>query len=180
LASGLPGSIDDLKAMILDHLEGVQDYLRNGDTDGWEAFWNGDSPKEENTCRHRLLDALRPRIRPEIVLLPETLMPEAKRADIVALYHAAGVPIEIKGQWHSQVWDAANVQLIEKYARDWRAHGRGIYLVLWFGKIAGKNIPKHPDGLPAPSSSAQLRDMLVDRLTEAERSRIDVFVLDVS
>lgn len=180
LAGGLPGSIDDLKAMTLDRLETVQDYVRNGDTDGWDAYWNGDTPKDENTCRNRLLDALRLRVSSEINFLPETLMPEANRADIIVIYHANGIPIEIKGQWHSEVWDAANVQLIEKYARDWRAHGRGIYLVLWFGKVSEKNLPKHSDGLPLPSSPNELREMLIDRLTEAERSRIDVYVLDVS
>jgi hypothetical protein len=180
LAGGLPASIDDLKALFLDTLEVVQNYIRNGDTDGWEAFWIDDRPKDENTCRHRLVDQIRPRVPLEITILPETLMPEAKRADIVAIHNGNGVPTEIKGQWHAELWDAAKVQLIEKYARDWRADGRGIYLVLWCGNVAGKLMPKHPDGLAAPTTPSQLREILLERLSEAERSKIDVVVFDIS
>lgn len=180
LSNGLPGSIDDLKAMTMDRLELLQNYLRNSDTNAWEAFWTNDKPKDENTCRDRLLDQLRPRPPVEINFLPEIAMPEAKRADIVVIYRGHGVPIEIKGQWHPEVWNAARVQLIEKYARDWRADDRGIYLVLWFGNVPGKNLPKHPESLPPPSSPDELREMLMLRLEVPERARIDIFVLDVS
>lgn len=180
LSNGLPGNIDDLKAMVLDRLEAIQDYLRNGDTDAWEAFWTNDQPKNENTSRDRLLDQLRAKLPLEITFLPEITMPEASRADIVVIYREYGLPIEIKGQWHGKVWNAASVQLIEKYARDWRADDRGIYLVLWFGNVARKNLPKHPDGLPIPSSPKDLRQMLIKGIPLAERARIDVFVLDVS
>jgi hypothetical protein len=180
LAGKLPGSIDDLKAVLLDRLEIVQDYIRNGDTDAWEAFWDKDAPKDENTCRDRLLDHLRPQIPIEINFLLEITMPEANRADIVAIYREYGLPVEIKGQWHSNLWDAASVQLIEKYARDWRADDRGIYLILWFGRVARKNLVKHPEGLSRPKSPDELREMLIARLAPAERARIEVFVLDVS
>jgi hypothetical protein len=180
LSNGPPGNIDDLKAMVLDRFETVQDYLRNGDTGAWEAFWINDNPKDENTCRDRLLDQLRPRLFLEVNFLPEITMPEVNRADIVVIYREYGLPIEIKGQWHTKVWNAASVQLIQKYARDWRADDRGIYLVLWFGAVPGKNLPRHPGGLPPPSSPQELRQMLIDRLPSAERARIDVFVLDVS
>jgi hypothetical protein len=180
LSNGLPAGIDDLKAVVMDGLETVQDYVRNGDTNAWESFWNQDGPKRENTCRDRLLDQLRPGLPSQINFLPEITMPEANRADIVAVYHEFGLPIEIKGQWHTDVWNAADVQLIEKYARDWRADHRGIYLVLWFGHAPGKNLRKHPDLLPHPTSPEQLHDMLATRLPPAERTRIDIFVLDVS
>jgi hypothetical protein len=180
LANGLPASIDDLKAMVMDRLDVTQDYLRNGDTNAWEAFWNGERPKGENTCRDRLLDQLRPRLPLEINFLPEITMPEAGRADIVAVHCGYGLPVEIKGQWHPEVWNAASVQLIEKYARDWRADDRGIYVVFWFGKVSGKNIVRHPASLPPPSSPDQFRDMLLATLTPGERARIDVYVIDVS
>ncbi len=180
LSNGLPGSIDDLKAMVLDRLETVQDYLRNGDTDSWETFWIKESPKDENTCRNRLLDLLRSKLPLEVNYLPEITMPEANRADIVVIYGEYGLPIEIKGQWHAKVWNAADVQLIQKYARDWRADDRGIYLVLWFGNVPGKNLPNHPDGLPPPASPEALRQILLNGLPLTERARIDVFVLDVS
>lgn len=180
MAGRLPGSIDDLKAVILDQLEIVQDYIRNGNTNAWEAFWNEDQPKDENTCRDRLLDQLRAQVPVDINFLPEIIMPENNRADIVAIYREYGIPVEIKGQWNSNVWNAASVQLIEQYARDWRADDRGIYLVLWFGNVPKKNLVKHPEGLPRPSSPDELREMLLNRLSSTERARIDVFILDVS
>jgi hypothetical protein len=180
LSGRLPANIDDLKAMLLDRLEVVQDYIRNGDTNAWEAFWIGDTPKSENTCRDRLLDQLRLGIPVEINFLPEITMPDVTRADIVAIYLGYGLPVEIKGQWHPKVWNAASVQLIEQYARDWRADDRGIYLVLWFGNVPGKNLPGQPQGLLRPSSGNELREMLIAGLAPSERTRIDVFVLDVS
>lgn len=180
LAGRLPANIDDLKAVLLDRLETVQNYIRTGDTQAWEAYWNGETPKNENTCRNRLLDQLRDKVTAEINFLPEVTMPDATRADIVATYLGYGVPVEIKGQWHPNVWNAASVQLIEKYSRDWRADDRGIYLVLWFGRVEKKNLPKHPAGLAAPKSSGELQQMLVAGLSPTERTRIDVFILDVS
>jgi hypothetical protein len=180
LTGAVPATIDDLKALMMDTLELVQDYTRNADTDGWEAYWSGNQPKVENTCRDRVLDALRPRVDKQIDIVPETLMPEKNRVDILALHAGMGLPIEVKGQWHADVWDASTTQLDDKYGRDWRADGRGIYLVLWFGAAHGKNLPQHPEGLSAPSSPEELQTMLIDRLNPNERSRIDVFVLDVS
>lgn len=180
LAGKLPANIDDLKAMFLDRLEAIQDYIKNGDTNAWETFWIGDSPKDENTCRDRLLDYLRPKIPAQVNFLPEITMPDVTRADIVAIYRELGLPIEIKGQWHRNVWNAASVQLIEKYARDWRADDRGIYLVVWFGDLPGKNLPRHPEGLSLPRTSSELRKMLESRLPSTERYRIDIFILDVS
>lgn len=180
LAGGLPGTINDLKAMTLDRLETVQKYVRDGDTRGWEKFWSGDIPINEDSCRNRLLDDMRPYFDPPISVLPETLMPDTARADLVVVHRQHGLPIEIKGQWHKEVWDAALTQLDEQYTRDWRAFGRGIYLVFWHGPNRTKRLKKHPDGRKAPSSPDELRTMLLERLSDVERSRIDVVVFDVS
>jgi len=180
LSGGLPGTIDDLKAVALDALERVQTYLRFGDTQAWEALWASDEPKDENTCRDRILDNMRRYVPGAIALMPETRMPEAKRADIVAIYNGNGVPMEFKGQWHSDVWDASSVQLIEQYTKDWRADGRGIYVALWFGDVARKNIPKHPGGQPRPRTPDEFRRMLIERIDSSERARVDVVIIDVS
>jgi hypothetical protein len=180
LANAEPSNIDDLKAVILDHLADLQQYVRNADTRGWEAFWGNDRPKIENVCRDRLLDLLRPRLSGGIELFPELPMPDQNRVDIYATILGQGLPIEIKGQWHSEVWNASNTQLIEKYARDWRTDGRGVYLVLWFGNVTGKNLPRRSDGSALPVSPSELQQMLVEGLGEGERSRIDVVVFDVS
>jgi hypothetical protein len=180
LSGGLPETIDDLKAVTLDAIETVQGYLRQGDTTAWKAFWSGDKPCDENTCRDRLLDVMRGHLPKAIAAIPETRMPDAKRADAVAIYNGMGLPMEIKGQWHNNVWDAPSEQLIELYTKDYRANGRGIYLVLWFGPVAGKNLVSHPDGKPRPAKPEELRQMLFERLDASERSRVDIVVLDVS
>jgi hypothetical protein len=180
LAGGLPSTIDDLKALTLDAIERVQLYLRRGDTAAWNALWSRGSPCNENTCRNRLLDLMRGHIPRAVAANPETLMPDAKRADIAVIYNGMGLPVEIKGQWHKNVWDAPSEQLIELYTKDYRADGRGIYLTLWFGPVAGKNLIASPDGKPAPATPEEFRQMLVDRLDPSERSRVDVVVLDVS
>ncbi|WP_204340308.1 hypothetical protein [Rhizobium leguminosarum] len=106
--------------------------------------------------------------------------PDHNRVDIYATILGQGLPIEIKGQWHADVWNASRTQLDEKYARDWRTGGRGIYLVLWFGKVNGKNLPRRPDGKALPASPSELQTMLFESLGEGEQSRIDVIVFDVS
>ena len=88
--------------------------------------------------------------------------------------------MEIKGQWHPDIWDAACEQLDAKYTRDWHAEGRGAYIVMWFGDVPGKNLPGHPKGLLRPKTPCELRKLLVDRIPESRRSDIDVFVIDVS
>jgi hypothetical protein len=180
LSGGLPETIDDLKAVTLDAIETVQIYLRQGDTTAWRMFWSGDTPCDENTCRDRLLDVVRGHILKAIAANPETRMPDAKRADVAVIYNGMGLPVEIKGQWHKDVWDAPSEQLIELYTKDYRANGRGIYLVLWFGPVAGKNLVSHPDRRPRPGSPEELRQMLLERLAPSERARVDVVVLDVS
>lgn len=180
LDAGLPGTVDDLKAVLRDALADVQDYIRNGDTMAWKAFWSGEKPNSEETCRDRLIDYLQGRLAKSIAIIPETRMPDEKRTDIGAIYNGLGIPIEVKGQWHSNVWDASSDQLIELYTKDYRAKGRGIYLVLWFGSVPGKNLPRHPSGLAKPATPAKLREMLVDGLDPSERNYVDVIVLDVS
>ena len=90
------------------------------------------------------------------------------------------LPVEIKGQWHREVWNAAVDQLDTKYTSDWQAEGRGAYIVLWFGEVPGRLLPRHPDGLPRPGSSEELQRMLIDRLPESLRTLIDVYVIDIS
>ncbi len=178
--SSLPKSIDDLQALVLDRLSDVQNYIRGSETDAWETFWSGDGPKTENRCRDRLIDLLRAGMPTEVQLLPESLMPGSKRSDILALIGELGVPLELKGQWNKELWVAAVAQLRDKYTSSWRASGRGIYLVLWFGRVPKKGLRKHPAGNTRPKTPDELAAQLIAQLSPEERSRIDVIVLDVS
>jgi hypothetical protein len=84
--------------------------------------------------------------------------------------------IEAKGQWHPELFSAANMQLSERYSIHPSAADQGVYLVYWFGhdvNVAGK--VKHHLNSPE-----ELRKLLIDSMNEELRSRIDVFVLDLS
>jgi hypothetical protein len=180
LAGALPETIDDLKAFVCDALDTVQTYLRQGDTRAWKAFWSGSKPCDENTCRDRLLDVLRGHLPKAIAANPETQMPDAKRADVGVIYNGLGLPIEVKGQWHDDVWSAPSSQLIDLYTNDYRADGRGIYLVLWFGLDSEKAVVPHPGTKARPTTPEAMRQMLVALLDPAERSRVDIVLLNVS
>ena len=181
MADGLPESVDDMRAYLADRIEDLQDRIRGSNTDMWEAYWNDQGkPRGENFCRNRMIEHISGQLPKSIRFEPEFHMPGQKRADIAAIRNAVGLPVEIKGQWHRQVWNAASDQLDANYARDWRADGRGAYVVLWFGNVPKKQLRRHPDGLGRPDSPEALRQMLIDRLPEERRSRIDVFVIDVS
>ena len=70
-------------------------------------------------------------------------------------------------------------QLINHYAQDPAAEGRGIYLVLWFGPGNATRVKPHPERLPVPNPEALAR-LLNASLRPDEQNRIQVFVLDVS
>ena len=181
MADGLPESVDDMRAFLADRIEDLQVRIRGSSTDMWEAYWNDQGkPRGENFCRNRMIEHISGRLPESIRFEPEFHMPGRKRADIAAIRNGIGLPVEIKGQWHREVWNAASDQLDANYTRDWRADGRGAYIVLWFGDAPGKRLRRHPDGLGRPKSPEALQDMLIDRLPEERRSRIDVFVIDVS
>ena len=180
VTNGLPESIDQMRAFFADRIEELQKRIRGSNTDMWEAYWVEDRPRAEPFCRNRMIDDISGRLPPSIRFEPERHMPRQKRADIGAIRNSVGLPVEIKGQWHRDVWNAACDQLDANYARDWQADGRGAYIVLWFGDVAEKRLPRHPDGLKRPETPEALRRMLIERLPEERRFWIDVFVLDVT
>ena len=180
MTEALPESIDDMRAWFADRIERLQERIRSSNTDMWEAYWAGARPRGENFCRNRMIEHLSGRLPDSIRLEPEAHMPGGSRADIVLTRNAIKLPVEIKGQWNRDVWDAAVDQLDAKYTVDWQAEGRGVYIVLWFGDVPERRLPAHPDGLEPPQTPEALRRMLEDRLPDVRRSLIDIFVIDVS
>ena len=180
MTGGLPETVDDMRAYFLDRLETFQDRMHGSNTDMWEAYWANGQPRKENFCRNRLIDQTSGGLPDPIRFESEMHMPGQTRADIAAIRDSIGLPVEIKCQWHKDVWDAATEQLDALYARDWHAKGRGVYIVIWFGHAPDKQLRAHPDGLDRPNTAESLRQMLQDRLPKAKRFLIDVYVLDVS
>ena len=181
MSEALPENVDDMRAWFTDRLQEFRNRVRGSDTNMREAYWKDTSePRNEEYCRDRLIEHVSGPLPESIRFGPEARMPGRKRADIAVTRNAIKLPVEIKGQWERNVWNAVNDQLDAKYTVDQQADGRGVYIVLWFGNIPHKNLPKHPDGLPRPKTPGELERILKDRLPEARRSSIDIFVIDLS
>ncbi|MFG1250537.1 hypothetical protein [Xanthobacter flavus] len=185
LDDGPPGNIEDLKALVLEEMDVTRRRLIGDDLDPVVDFWTDNRvPRGENRCRDRLAEMLCPELKPyDIQRITEADMPMDKRADLAFARGSMQLPVEVKGQWHPDVWDAATGQLDVQYLIDWRSEQRGIYCVLWFGDVpskSGRRLKAHPDGLSAPATADEMRTMLIARIPEARRALIDVVVFDLS
>ncbi len=175
-----PQSIDDLQGLVIDELEALQKRVRDGAFNGIVPFWNGARPRVENYCRDRLAEHLEPLLeRYGVRIHTEGTMPDENRCDLLCSIGEIDLPIEIKGQWHSKVWTAACEQLEDNYSRHYRAEGRGVYLVLWFGDIPNFN----PPGIRAngrPDSPKEMLEAISDRSPRNILPTTKLFVLDFS
>lgn len=185
LTDGAPANSDDLKALVLEELAVAQKILIGDDVDQVRDFWNDEGiPYNENRCRDRLAAVIGPGLmRHNVQRITEADMPNTKRADLAFACGQLQLPMEVKGQWHSKVWQAATDQLDRDYLIDWRSEGRGIYCVLWFGELlskSGRRLQPPPDGTQSPKSSAEMQKILVESIPEARRALIDVVVLDLT
>jgi hypothetical protein len=181
LANKAPASSADLAALALDYLDGIAQKIRYENDDYFRHFWTTDKTTDkqhqnENTCRDLLLTRLREAFNSlNVDCQPEADYANDKRADIRLSYqNQFEVPIEVKGEWHPQLWKAAQSQLVQQYSIAPNANGYGIYLVLWFG---GKGMPNANDGRKKPTSPEELKTRLEAQLN---RERIFIRVLDVT
>lgn len=184
LNGGPPTDIDDLKALVFEELTVAQNKLKGDSLDPVNMFWDDSGkPYNENYCRDRLAVMIEPELRHyQISQMTEADMPHSKRADLAFCYNQMQLPLEIKGQWHDDVWNAATHQLDAQYLKDWHSEGRGIYCVLWFGdlpQVTGRRLKPHPDGLDSPTTPEEMREMLIDRIPPERRDFIAVVVLDL-
>ncbi|HAT51342.1 MAG: hypothetical protein HQL07_16860 [Nitrospirae bacterium] len=187
---GAPATARDLHALVVDHICTIARELRDGKTDGYKAYWNTKdrhnqttTPKVEDNSRDRLLEALQHKLAalPDIHIEPEGRYADDNRADIKVLFKGWNVPIEIKQDYHTNLWDAAENQLIAKYVGDPGTEGYGIYLVFWYGKH-GKGLKKPPpgSGISLPINCQELKDALQKVIPHDYCNSVIVMVLDVS
>ena len=104
LTDDLPETIDDMRAYLADRIEATRERMHRANTDMWAVYWMGDQPRNETFCRDRLVEQLSVHLPEAIRIEPEGHMPEQRRADFVVTRNAIGLPVEIKGQWHRDVW----------------------------------------------------------------------------
>jgi len=187
LSNDQPCTIGDLHALMLQHLEDLNPLIAGTNVDVFKRFWNEDSygkvvnPKNEESCRDYIVELLRTRtIEQKIAIEPEVHMAADKRADIVASVPGMKLVIELKRDYHSEVWVAIQEQLERFYSRDPEAQGYGIYLVLWFGTKRTSAIRIPPSPYKRPESASEMQATLQSLIPEGKRHKIGVVVLDVS
>ncbi len=178
----VPVTAEDLQATMHEELEVVQAKVKSDDADSWRGFFDDQGvPYDEERCRDHLLGLLRQGSH-GITLEPEVHVAGDKEVDIACSVSTVRMPIEIKGQWHRELWRAADHQLDPLYASDWRADGRGIYLVLWFGDVqqSNKSLASRGRGAERPRTPQELHDLLSAESRSVADGRVEVFVLDLS
>lgn len=185
LADGAPSTVDDLKALVLEELDVARRKLIGGDIDEVRDFWTDRGiPRGENRCRDRLAAMIGPELmRYDIQRITEADMPHTKRADLAFARGPMQLPMEVKGQWHAEVWDAAHGQLDARYLIDWRSEQRGIYCVLWFGDLpsaTGRRLKAPPAAVTAPKTAEEMQAALRARIPAERRTLIDVVVIDLT
>ena len=185
LENGRPANAADLWALTVDLLHRFSKRIRDGATSDWRQYWNVDQynraekPKPEDAGRDALLSDLEQALTPlGVEGVKEGYYADDKRADIRLSVPGYNVPIEIKRSCHEDWWSAIKTQLIKKYIRDPGTDGYGIYLVFWFGEAEGCR-PVPASGRK-PKSPDELQQALLDSLSDHERRKISVCVIDVS
>ena len=184
LENAPPANAGDLAALVVAELEVLSGRVRDGSASYWRQFWNVDGhnrptgPRPEESCRDAILFDLQPRLaRLGVDVQPEGTYANDKRSDIRVAYGGFNVPVEIKRACHRDLWTAIRSQLMVKYARDPGAAGFGIFLVLWFGRDSSCKPTALESWIPADAS--EIKSGLTKQLSERERSRISVCVVDV-
>lgn len=187
LANGSPAGIADLHALVVDHLEDLGQYIAAANVDVFKRFWNEDSygrvtsPKSEESCRDYLVELLRSKTKGQgIAVEPEGHMAADKRADVVALLPGIKLVLELKRDYHSEVWSSIQNQLERFYTRDPDAQGFGIYAAFWFGGKRGHLIPLPPAPFDPPRSANEMQRQLQSLIPPDRQSKVAVVVLDVS
>ncbi|WNC68023.1 hypothetical protein RI845_16045 [Thalassotalea nanhaiensis] len=168
----------DLRKLVLEHLISIQLEYRAGSTTPINKFYEQGQRVGENQARDRLVEDLKPRLKLFSVDI-EFNTANSERCDFVVkssndVEHFM-LAVEAKGQWHTELFNAATEQLYGKYLQHPESQGQGIYLVFWFGtdeKVAGcKNKYTSPD---------ELKREIETRIDSTLQPLIDVFVLDLS
>lgn len=174
-------TVEGLRELIIDQLYAFQQTLFGGEFNTVDRFYMGTQRLNENKSTEIIAEWLNNRLEPKgISIVPEHHMHAQKRCDFTATKMIGGkrrlLVTEVKGQWHNELYTAAESQLSQLYSIHPSAEKQGIYLVLWFGKdelIAGKKNIHITNAL-------QLKQSIETRLPSQLQGLIDIFVLDIS
>ncbi len=179
-------SVEDMRALLIEIFEEIQDWLNGSETDPVNLFYDKQSDgtfirKDENGTTKIIADRLKQRCETlGLNVAIELHQRDSNRTDIGILCNIAGqnalLVIEAKGQWHRELYTAAAEQLDARYSIHPSAARQGIYLVYWFGAetdVAG--VKKHDI-----KSARELRQKLLDNMPSELKARINVVVIDLA
>lgn len=174
-------TVEDLRALLLEELASYETWLRHAETDPLDVFWPGGKRLDENTARNRIVDDIAGRMASRNLSVSiEHHMADSNRCDMTAAAMIDGrrrlLVVEVKGQWHSELYSAAVAQLHERYSTHPDAEMQGIYLILWFG--GGETIAGRRD--PSISTPEELYERVYQAMPVELRGPINIFVLDLS
>ncbi|MBC07891.1 hypothetical protein [Thalassospira sp.] len=174
-------SVEDLRALIIENLGDLEQQIREAETDTLENFYEGYEHVNENTARNRLVELLKGRMSAlNLAIEIERHMRDSNRCDIAVASMIDGrrrlLMIEVKGQWHRELFSAASTQLDQRYSVHPDAEQQGVYLVLWFGKDVAIADRRRSE----IQSSEQLDSEIIKSMPQELKGRIDVFVIDLS
>lgn len=181
LDQGRPASVEHMRRIVVEFLGRLQDDVFGGDLGVIDQFYEKGQRLGENVATRRIVNWLRPRLEPlGFVDVIEHQLAGGNRCDITAsIQMPAGrrmLVVEVKGQWNTELFTAAQMQLADRYAVHPTAEDQGIYLVLWFGaneKIAGL---KNQRNLQAVDLKKKLEQGLPVELV----GKTDIVVLDLA
>jgi hypothetical protein len=187
LSNGAPVNTADFHALLVDTIQDVGDRIANANSNIYKRFWNENGygkvtePKPEESGRDVLIDLLRERLNPKgITVEPEGHMVHGKRADIVVIWRNLRIPVELKRNYHADVWTAPVSQLDRLYTRDPGSAGYGIYAVFWYGNLKHRPAPSHPTEDTRAESASAMLDQITGLVPQERRWQIAVAVIDVS
>lgn len=178
-------SVENLRAIVLEELQAYQNDLNGHDISTKSIFYHGEmnitNRIDENTATQRIAERLRLRLENrQVIPIREGYMKDDNRCDIVFSKLINGrrkiLPVEVKGQWHPELYSAFDSQLNRLYAIHPDAEGQGIYLVLWFGpdeKVANRK--KH--GI---NSAEELYLNIQKQIPEELKHLMDIFILNLA
>jgi hypothetical protein len=188
LCNSTPANHADLMALAMDALTEIQKHIINSDVNLIHRFWNTDPSgkkpmpphKAEPECRNVIVEGLRSHLdHQNISVSLEQQHGAQNQSDISLSVHTAGgqmqLPIEVKGDWHKELWTAPEIQLAQKYSTNPQCKNTGIYLVLWTGEKTFKTL----EGAIMPNPQA-LQEALQTKANQLPNFNIRVKVLDIS
>jgi len=174
-------TVEGLRKLILEELHAYQKEIKGGEFNTGDRFYETGKRLGEVNATIIIAERMNLRLQHKnISIILEHQLKEGNRADFTAVKMIQGqqkmLVTEVKGQWHQELYQAAETQLNDRYAIHPNAEQQGIYLVLWFGpkeKVANR--------ISHDINSAQhLKKDIEIKMPNQLNGYIDVFVLDVS